>query len=480
MDAALLLFAAVWLPPGKGSALARVEEVGGPVASAPAIAVASDGSTLLAWEESAGGERWIAFRRRSPGSEGRWSEGSVRLDGAPAGSQALEPRLAIAGERAFLAWQDDRLGAQTVFVRRSTDLGRSWPFLEERLDPEAAESETSSMASLGARGDRLVAVWEARGTGERVIRARMSAGAGATWNAGVARLDSPGGASYHPQAAAFDDGSVLVVWWDEADGLSDLMARTSANGGAAWDAPIRLDPGEPGGAASRDASLASHGRFAAVAWEDESGGLERETLVRLSPDAGRTWGAGVALGRPQWAGAIEDPKVALDDRGRAHVFWVAEPRAEPHAPPEPGDGALREPRLPSRGADPSAALFHAIVGEAGVQLAPQIVPAAAPHSRLFWVGAHGRTTWAAWGGTRTHPGGVEAAATTDGGRTWRAAGLPRSQNPGGEFVPVIALAGAIDPRDDSLHLVWSQGRASRERLLLARLPIPLAPAPDGD
>lgn len=478
MRAALLfLLASRWLPPN--GVPPAVEEVGGPIATAPAIAVTADGATLLAWESSLGPGRWIEFRRREPGDTGAWSDGETRLDGAPDQTTALEPRLAVDGQTTLLAWQDNRDGAFGIFARRSTDGGRTWPSLETRVDTmrggASVDGESlagpSSMVSIALlNGGACLAAYETQQDGVRDIHVRRGADGGATWSANETRLDSGDGASYHPQVALLGGTSALALWWDESNGLSDLMTRRSADGGATWEGPVRLDPGDAGAFASRDAAFAARGPLVVVAWEDEAGGIEREIHVRRSEDGGATWGEETRLGRPRWARAIEDPRIAIDARGRAHVSWVTIPRDEP--PPAPGP--LRVLAKPVHRPDPTAALFHAAIDSAGVVLSLTQVPSAGPHSKLVVLEAGGDALWIAWVGTRIDGAALDAACSTDDGLTWRSVGLPRSQNPSGEFIPVTALVGVVNPADGALHLAWVSGRSERERLFFARVPIPLA------
>jgi hypothetical protein len=284
------------------------------------------------------------------------------------------------------------------------------------------------------------------------------------------------GASYHPQVALTDDGSIVVVWWDEAHGLADLIARRSPDAGATWDAPIRLDSGGAGATASRDAVLAARGNTIALAWEDESGGAGRETLARATQDGARTWSEIARFPRPQWARAVEDPRIALGEGGLAHVVWVAEPSTDAPASTDP---PLRQPKKPAFRREATEALLYAAIepGASGALesvIAPGTVPSASPHSRLAWIGGDERIIWLAWVGTRVDPGGIDAAWTTDSGRTWRSIGLSPAQNPEGTFVPVSGLTGAIDA-SGALHLAWVQGRLGRERVRFVRVPNPVAP-----
>jgi hypothetical protein len=301
---------------------------------------------------------------------------------------------------------------------------------------------------------------------------------GSSWGAAPVRLDVDGtqgnGASYHPRVLMDARGAILVTWWDEANGLSDLIARRSPDGGVTWDAPVRLDPGTRGDAASRDAVFAAQGSRVTSAWEDESGGIERDILARASIDGGVGWSDVVRFPRPRWAREVQDPRIALAG-ARAHVVWIAEPQIEPPA----ASGPVRNPKKPSFRPDPTPALLYAAIdvdsaGVARIAIDPAAVPAASPRSRLAWIGGDERVLWVAWNGTRIDMGGLDAAWSVDGGLSWRTVGLAATQNPEGTFVPVSGLSGAMDP-SGALHLVWVQGRAERERVRFVRFRNPVAP-----
>jgi len=465
MEPIFILLASTWLPPA-AMPIPPLEDPGAAVASAPVCATMESGAFLLVWEEKRGAERRVIVRRREPGPEGEWGIPS-RVDTGTA-AQAIEPRIAVAGSHVFLVWQELEPGlAGEAYFRRSTDEGRTWSTDPMRLPAEGEGVAVASMISIAANPTGVVlAAWEDQRSGVRDIVARRSVDFGASWEPFETRLDADGprgpAASYHPQIVLQE--SATVVWWDEGAGLSDVQARTSRDQGTTWNEIIRLDSGRAGEAASRDAAVASSQGILAIAWEDEAGGLEREILARLSSDSGETWSAESRMGRPRWAGAIEDPRVAIDGEGRAHIIWIAIPGEEKPRQGERASISIKSKNRP----ESAAALFHAAVDFKGRVLDPIAVPAAVPKSGLAWIGGRNSVLWMAWVGTRIDGGSIEAAFSTDCGRTWRASGLPRAQNPEAVFVPVPSLAGSVDA-NGSLHLVWVEGRAERERLRFVRL-----------
>jgi hypothetical protein len=270
------------------------------VAAAPDLAVAPDGAALLVWESRRDGEPDVLFRRREPGRDPAWLAAPVRLDGGePGAARSLEPRLAAGpGGAVYAVWQDRAFGRDAILFSRSSDGGRTWA---RREAPLGGGPAASSMASLAAAGDDVFVAWEDLGAGERDIRFARSGDRGATWDdARDVGTDEAGrAASWHPQIAAWPDGGLVVAWWDDRDGLSDLYVRRSRDGGRSWEGPeVRLDPGAPGETASRDASLAVAGDRMVVAWEEQSAdGTPSRLVWRASDDRGATWGELAEAGR---------------------------------------------------------------------------------------------------------------------------------------------------------------------------------------
>ncbi|HMB67910.1 MAG TPA: sialidase family protein, partial [bacterium] len=204
--------------------------------SAPAAAALPDGTALLVWESRReGAQADILFSRREPGPEGGWLGEPFRLDTDPPGAvRSLEPRIAVGqGETVHVAWQSARDGEDDILVRRSPDGGRSWA-PEIRVDGDPPGASLSSMPALAAdRRGRVYVAWEDQRNGDRDIYLARSTDGGATFRPEVrVDADEPGaGVSYHPDLLCWDDGTVLVFWRDERDGLADVYLRRSTDAG---------------------------------------------------------------------------------------------------------------------------------------------------------------------------------------------------------------------------------------------------------
>lgn len=267
-------------PPLALVAWERVPDAGGTPA-APALVAAADGAFLVAWESREGPACELRVARRSAG--GVWS-GAVRLDDDPA-SSPLEPQLAAGPDgRVVAAWQS---GVDGIRTRTSPDGGATW-----RPSVPAADGGPATLPALVVDGrGRAVVAWEDRRDGDRDVRVRVL-GDGAPGPSIRADSDRAGAAnSYHPRLAVPAPDVLLVLWWDDRAGLSDLFVRRSTRGVAAWDGPERrLDPGPPGASASHAARFAEVGpKTVVVEWEEIDRAEEARVLRCRSTDLGATW-----------------------------------------------------------------------------------------------------------------------------------------------------------------------------------------------
>ncbi|HEX2190731.1 MAG TPA: sialidase family protein, partial [Longimicrobiaceae bacterium] len=135
-----------------------------------------------------------------------------------------------------------------------------------------------------------------------------------------------------PQAAARGE-RVAVAWFTGARDTARVRVAFSADAGATWSAPVRVDDGDPAGRV--DVELLEGGD-ALVSWIERTGADAAEVRVRrVAPGGGRSAPVTVAASSGERASGF--PRMAL--AGDTVVFaWTA-----------PGDpSAVRTARLPAR------------------------------------------------------------------------------------------------------------------------------------
>jgi len=412
-------------------------------AAAPVAVLADDGAFLLAWEMRADGEADIAFNRREPGADGRWGELPVRIDTDEWGAaRSLEPRLAAGpGGLVRVVWQDHRSGVDDLRIRASTDGGRSWEASDRRIGG-GQDGALRSLAALAAPGgERLIVAWEDLRSGRRDLWMVRSSDGGTTWEPeGRIDSDAPGtGVSYHPQLAAWEDGTLLVAWWDERDGRADVYVRRSADGGVTWTGPERrLDPGRPGESNSHAVVVSRAGDTVSLLWEEEHPGIGGNVVSRTSTDRGATWGP------LEVSGSGAHPVGVARDGMLPVVAWSRPPAHRSGQKTSIG-GRIVEIPLPTE--------FS--VAAAGASATPLL---ALERVTSTWAGSGGWRAFVARAGTASGRAVVDVSSLNTE--------LPRPgpvrvalMNFGGEFLgtalDVVAdsVTGAADA-DGTLHLVW--------------------------
>ncbi len=141
-------------------------------------------------------------------------------------------------------------------------------------------------------------------------------------------LAVPGRANAHPSIAA--DGDLSVVTWSaRASGGADVYAAVSADGGAAFGPPVRVNP-TPGGAVTSAerpprVAIASAGgtRTIAVLWIGAARPPAGPRMVlSRSTDGGRTFTAPIALSAANATGLRGWASLAAGRDGAFHATWL--------------------------------------------------------------------------------------------------------------------------------------------------------------
>lgn len=259
----------------------------------PQVAWGENRTLVVAWADERRGTRLFdIYGRRSPDGGATW-EPEQRLSQFPEeGPTDLHARPRLLGDgrgRFWLLWVGLRAGRSALYLSRSTDAGRTW------TPPVALSGESVSVYghTLQRAGERLLLVWQDTRTGRDRLYAVSSADGGATWTL-PGRVDHlPDGSAAvaaFPSALLGPDGEALVVWQDTRNGREDIYLARSRDGGRSWgDSDQRLDADDAGTTVSRHPRLtrAPDGRVA-VTWEDDRAGYERVYLRVRAADGG--WG----------------------------------------------------------------------------------------------------------------------------------------------------------------------------------------------
>lgn len=248
-----------WRELGGSAATGGVSNNGGP-SQWPALAVGDDGRVYLAWDDASAGNQEI-YLRAWDGQ--RWAE----LGGSASGGgisrspgESARPRVALSDGAPVVGWTDTSSGDSDVYVTRWN--GRRWAALGAGAASGSGISGNDSLSRLGALvagpADALYAIWadNAGGDFDAFVR-RWDGRAWAEVGNGSASGNgvSPGSGNSQLATLALDaTGAPLAAWYETTPTGAEVYVRRWD--GARW---MEVTPGSARGGGLSDNSGASAG-----------------------------------------------------------------------------------------------------------------------------------------------------------------------------------------------------------------------------
>jgi len=199
----------------------------------PQIAMADDGSFVVVWEDDADGNGHFEIEMRGFSANG--SESFAQTTVNTPGDGRVEPQIAMAGDGRFVVvWQDDvdKNGYSQILMRGFNANGTE-RFSQRTVNSIGADQQLKPQIAMADNADFAV-VWEddADGNSHHEIEMR---GFNANGSEKFAQrtVNLAGDGRLNPEVGMADDGSLVVVWQDDADknGYHQVLMRGfNANG----------------------------------------------------------------------------------------------------------------------------------------------------------------------------------------------------------------------------------------------------------
>jgi hypothetical protein len=217
-----------------------------------------------------------------------------KVPGVPpgGGSPSDWPVVNRNGNYVYVAYRDNRNGAQDIYFNRSTDNGVTWetPDIGRLDNGDTPGANNSSQQRLSSSGSYVYCVWvDYRVASTSHIFFNYSTDNGLTWQTDK-QIDGGGGASTGDPVIASTGNYVYVAWLDNRNGLGDIYFSYSSNNGAFWSVPQRIDLGDtPGSAHSFNPRLACVGNNVYCMWGDQRGTGLNQIYFNYSTNNGQNW-----------------------------------------------------------------------------------------------------------------------------------------------------------------------------------------------
>lgn len=198
----------------------------------PQVAVDSNGTIYMAWEDDTSSNSRILLTRSTDGGV----TFSTPINLSNTSGDSFNPRIAIGSAGSVnVVWEDDTPGNTVIMFSHSTNAGVSFS-TPINLSNSSADSSTQQIA-VDIAGNIYV-VWENDTLNLGIFFSRSTDG-GVTFSTPAPVSTNPSGSS-SPQIAVGLNGNVSVAWEDDANSASDISFSDSSNSGATFSVPQSL------------------------------------------------------------------------------------------------------------------------------------------------------------------------------------------------------------------------------------------------
>jgi len=261
----------------------------------------AESRAFVVWEDSVKGGSDLAFRASQQGMSG-W-QAPQYLTGHAAGVNDPVVEVSESGHL-LVAWEDLRSGSGQIYLRLSTDGGRT--FAPEVALPRA-EGEWQAWPQLTATPDEhFVLIYTSRvGDGSRILsQALDTAGKPVGAPIAVSTGNAPCG---EPQIDCDPQGRLHSVWREGEGAASEVWFASAETAGGAWSAPRALT--QDGAYSEYPQVDVGSDRLWVSYHSDISGDADLVYLLESS-DGGRTWSE--PLQQPAFSSPIEKAWVEVN------------------------------------------------------------------------------------------------------------------------------------------------------------------------
>lgn len=274
----------------------------------PSIAVDSQGTVHVVWQDFAPGNYDIFYSQKPKG--GNWST-PYNVSNNPEDSTA--PSVAVDGQGiVHVAWQQDVSGTPDIFYSsRAVDGTWATPV---NVSNNSGESDNPSLAVDAQRNVHLV--WFDKTPGNEDIFYATKPNGG-TWSTPV-NISNNTGDSEYPVLAADSQGTVNVAWQDNTPGNWEIFYSSKPAGGS-WSTPFNI---------SRNSSSSGFPTIAVddsnnvyLAWHDNSPNITQDLyeIFYVSKPKGGDWSSPVNISGTSVKSG--DPSIGVDSHHTVHVAW---------------------------------------------------------------------------------------------------------------------------------------------------------------
>ena len=292
----------------------------------PALAMGPGGRVHVAWEERWNGN-WDIYCARS--DDGETFSSPVQVNDDATGTDQARPALAVGSDGSiFLAWQDSRDGDWDIYTAHSTDGGTSFG-ANARVNDETRSQQEDPVIGVDGQG-RVHVAWADKRSGVWALYYARSEddGFGQSQSVGSGLIADL--ANVLPSLAVAPDDKVQLAWanaYIKHPAYGALLYlpvhSATADGGDTFSDPRQVSEGYSYvSTRPPEAGLAAEGAVVHAVLTTYSPRDGSWVWYYRSDDGGQSFGEGVGVMQVEGGDVLHYPAVAADQGGRIHVAWA--------------------------------------------------------------------------------------------------------------------------------------------------------------
>ena len=283
----------------------------------PAVAVAPDGSYVVAWQGEDADDEGIFARIFDENGSPVTAEFQVNT---VTNGEQKAPEVAIDNNGNFvIVWQGEDADKEGIFARVFDSAGT--PKTGEILvNTVTTDAQKAPDVTMDADGDFIVA-WQGQDADKEGIFARKFDANGVAQTGEIAVNTTTADAQKEVSIDADDAGNFVVAWQGEDADKEGIFARMFDDAGVATTGEIAVNNVTGGKQKHPDVAMDSNGDFV-VAWEGEDADKEG-IFARRFDSSGTAQGTEFQV-NTESDDSQEGPSVAMDDSGDFVIAWESE------------------------------------------------------------------------------------------------------------------------------------------------------------
>jgi hypothetical protein len=320
-----------------GSSDTKVEQISNSEANNyPAIAIDSNDNSIICWADSRDHATYDGIYAQKLNSQGvaQWGSSDVKVNQSSTNSIQPFPAIAVdSNGNSVIAWVDDRDGNYNIYAQKLDSSGNAqWGSSDVKVNQNSDSALQNYPSVVIDSNDDAIVVWhdERNGASDDDIYAQKLNSTGvAQWGSSDVKVNQNSDSTIqsYPDVALYSDDSVIVTWSDyrSSSHYDIYVQKVSPTGSVLWGSTdIKVNQNSDSADQTVPTVAVDSDGYAVVAWTDDRNGITDDDIYaqRLDARGSALWGSSdVKVNQISNGDYHFYQDIAIDSEGNAFITW---------------------------------------------------------------------------------------------------------------------------------------------------------------